>query len=139
MHHDAIERVLGLQAKHARARAPQECSLDPYKPVIQQHLEQHPRLRATRLFDMIESRGYGGSERAVRRYVATVRPRPTKEVFLSLHTLPGEQAQVDWGHVGTIQVDGGKRALWVFVMVLAYSRAIWAELVLDLSVFSLLE
>lgn len=138
LHHDAIERVLGLQDKHARARAPQECLLDPYKPVIQQHLERHPRLRATRLFDMIESRGYGGSERAVRRYVATVRPRPMKEVFLSLNTLPGEQAQVDWGHVGSIQVDGGKRALWVFVMVLAYSRAIWAELVLDLSVFSLL-
>lgn len=138
IHHDAVERVLGLQDKHARARAPQDTLLDPYKVLLQQHLERHPRLRATRLFDMIEDRGYEGSERAVRRFVATIRPKPTKEVFLSLHTLPGEQAQVDWGHVGSMQVDGGKRALWVFVMVLAYSRAIWAEIVLDLSVHSLL-
>ena len=138
VHHDAVERVLALQEKHARARAPQETLLDPYKPLVQQYLDQHPRLRATRLFDMIESRGYEGSERAVRRYVATVRPRAAKEAFLSLDTLPGEQAQVDWGHVGSIPVPGGKRALWVFVIVLAYSRALWAELVLDLSVYSLL-
>jgi transposase len=138
VHHDAVERVLGLREKRARARAPQESLLDPYKTLIQQHLERHPRLRATRLFDMIEDRGYQGSERAVRRYVATVRPKPPKEAFLSLDTLPGEQAQVDWGHVGSIPVAGGKRTLWVFVMVLAYSRAIWAELVLDLSVHSLL-
>ncbi|MDQ3401282.1 MAG: IS21 family transposase [Chloroflexota bacterium] len=138
VHHDAVERVLGLQAKHARARAPMECLLGPYKALVQEHLERHPRLRATRLFDMIEDRGYEGSERAVRRYVATVRPKPAKEAFLSLDPLPGEQAQVDWGHVGSIPVAGGRRALWVFVMVLAYSRAIWAELVLDLSVYSLL-
>lgn len=138
LHHDAVERVLCLQEKHAKARAPQESLLEPYKALVEEHLARHPRLRATRLFDMIEHRGYEGSERAVRRYVATVRPRPTKEAFLELHTLPGEQAQVDWGHVGSLHVPGGKRALWVFVIVLAYSRAIWAELVLDLSVYSLL-
>ncbi|NJM56041.1 MAG: transposase family protein, partial [Verrucomicrobiae bacterium] len=55
-----------------------------------------------------------------------------------MERLPGEQAQVDWGHVGKIPVPGGERALWVFVMVLAYSRAIFAELVLDLTVHSLL-
>jgi hypothetical protein len=51
--------------------------------------------------------------------------------------MPGEQAQVDWGHVGSLRVQGGERALWVFVMVLAHSRALWAELVFDLSVHSL--
>ncbi|HVJ89628.1 MAG TPA: DDE-type integrase/transposase/recombinase [Labilithrix sp.] len=51
--------------------------------------------------------------------------------------LIGEQAQVDWAHVGKIKVPGGERALWVFVMVLAYSRAMWAELVFDLTSESL--
>jgi hypothetical protein len=50
--------------------------------------------------------------------------------------LIGEQAQVDWAHVGHIKVAGGERALWAFVMVLAWSRAMWAELVLDLTVHS---
>jgi hypothetical protein len=36
-----------------------------------------------------------------------------------------------------MKVPGGERALWVFVMVLAYSRAMWAELVFDLTIESL--
>jgi hypothetical protein len=52
--------------------------------------------------------------------------------------LPGEQAQVDWAYVGEIDVAGGRRGLWLFVMVLAWSRASWGEFVVDLSVWSLL-
>jgi len=33
--------------------------------------------------------------------------------------------------------SSGQRTLWVFVMVLGFSRALWAELVVDLSVYSL--
>jgi hypothetical protein len=39
--------------------------------------------------------------------------------------------------VGSLAVTGGTRPLWVFVMMLAYSRAMWAELVFDLTVESL--
>jgi hypothetical protein len=66
-----------------------------------------------------------------------VRPIPKTEASLRLETLPGEQAQVDWAHVGKIAVPGGFRPLWVFLMVLAYSRAVFAELVLSLDVHSL--
>ena len=38
---------------------------------------------------------------------------------------------------GKLAVPGGVRALWLFVMVLAYSRAMWAEFVIDLTVHSL--
>lgn len=51
--------------------------------------------------------------------------------------LLGEQAQIDWAHVGKVPVQGGERALWLFVMVLSYSRALWAEFVFDLSASSL--
>jgi len=40
-------------------------------------------------------------------------------------------------HVGRMPVDGGERSLWAFVIVLSYSRALWGELVLGLSVDSL--
>jgi hypothetical protein len=73
----------------------------------------------------------------VRRYVKTARPKPRAEAFLRVETLPGEQAQVDWAHVGEIAVPGGKRPLWAFVIVLAHSRASWAELVVSLDVYSL--
>jgi transposase len=87
--------------------------------------------------DMLGQRGYQGSLRTLRDYVSTVRPEPKTEAYLRRETLAGEQAQIDWAHVGRVRVGGGERSLWVFVMVLSYSRALWAELVFDLSVESL--
>ena len=60
-----------------------------------------------------------------------LRPRPAAEAFLRLKTHPGEQAQVDWGHFGTIRIGNADRPLWCFVMVLSWSRAMWARFVLD--------
>lgn len=83
-------------------------------------LARYPRLVATRIHDMLVERGYEGSLRTLRRYVLEARPAARHEAFLRVETLPGEQAQVDWGHVGTLAVPGGRRALWVFVIVLGY-------------------
>ena len=66
-----------------------------------------------------------------------MRPTPRREVFLRTEPLIGEQAQVDWAHVGLGDVPGGTRALWVFVMVLAFSRALFVEFVWDLGAASL--
>ncbi|MDP2308218.1 MAG: IS21 family transposase [Pseudomonadota bacterium] len=55
-------------------------------------------------------------------------PRP----FLRLRTLPGEQAQVDWGHFGHVVLDGFRRPLVAFVMVLAWSRQIFLRFGPDL-------
>jgi transposase len=105
--------------------------LDPYKAFLAETLEQHPRLRATRLFEMARDRGYQGSVVQLRRHVATIRPAPRTEAYLRLQTLPGEQAQVDWGHFGTIRVGHAKRTLSCFVMVLSWSRAMFARFALD--------
>jgi hypothetical protein len=57
--------------------------------------------------------------------VAPYRPRPTAEAYLRIKTLPGEQAQVDWGHFGKLTIGRGQRSLLAFVMVLSYSRRIF--------------
>ncbi|MBE7450056.1 MAG: DDE-type integrase/transposase/recombinase [Kofleriaceae bacterium] len=44
---------------------------------------------------------------------------------------------MDWAFVSKLPFPGGERQLWLFVMVLAHSRAMWGEFVLDLSVHSL--
>ena len=74
-------------------------------------------------------RGYPGSVRTLREHVARCGPGRAREAYLMTETLPGEQAQVDWAYVGKLAVPGGERALWLFVMVLAYSRAMWGEFV----------
>lgn len=136
-HPDVVRRVLGLGDDRAPGAAPRARLVDRYRPFIAETLERYPRLRATRLFDMLRERGFVGAVRTLREYVAEVRPRPRREVFLRTEPLAGEQAQIDWAYVGRVGVAGGERALWLFVMVLSHSRAMWGEFVLDLSVHSL--
>lgn len=137
VHADAIERALARHGPAVGTPRPEARLLDPYQGFIRETLERYPSLVATRVFDMAKARGYTGSVRLLRRYVKCVRPAPKSEAFLRIETLPGEQAQVDWAHVGTLAVPGGVRPLWAFVMVLGHSRAMWAELVVDLDVHSL--
>ncbi|HEV2010525.1 MAG TPA: IS21 family transposase [Casimicrobiaceae bacterium] len=137
VHPDVVDRVLDRGAERPLLVAPKPRIIDPYAAFIDETLKSHPRLRATRLFDMIRMRGYEGGIAQVRRHVAEVRPIPRGEVYLRSERLIGEQAQIDWAHVGSLAVTGGTRPLWVFVMLLAYSRAVWAELVYDLTVESL--
>lgn len=136
VHHEVVERVLGMQEPRPPA-APRERLVEPYRDFIDETLKRYPRLVSTRLHDMLKARGFTGSPRTLRRHVQDVRPAPAHEAFLRLSPLVGEQAQVDWAHVGEIAVPGGSRALWLFVMVLAWSRALWAEFVLDLTAWSL--
>lgn len=135
-HPDQVRRVLGLADRHAPSQLRPKL-VDPYRPFIDETLAQYPTLCATRLYDMVRDRGYPGSVRTLREFVATVRPKPRRAPYLRTETLPGEQAQVDWAFVGKLRFPGGERALWLFVMVLAHSRAMWGEFVLDLSVHSL--
>lgn len=53
------------------------------------------------------------------------------EAYLRLVTLPGEQAQVDWGHFGHLQIGRARRPLMAFVMVLSWSRRIHLRFFLD--------
>lgn len=138
IHHDAVQRAIGPLGPAPKDRPAVGSVLDEYKPVVVETLKDYPTLRATRLYDMLVARGYSGSLRTLRRYVRKVRPRPAGEVFVRIETVAAEQAQVDWGHVGKLAVAGGQRVLWVFVIVLSWSRAMWAELVVDLTVHSLL-
>jgi transposase len=131
VHRDAVELALEPKRFANRRWTSSVTLLDPYRPFVAQTLEQYPRLRATRLFEMLRDRGYTGSVYAVRRHVRRVRPTSRHEAFFRLTVLPAEQAQVDWGSFGKIRVGHGERALSCFVMVLAWSRATFARFTLD--------
>jgi transposase len=131
IHADAVR--LAIESNHFhRAQTLRPCLTDPYLPFIRQALDLYPRLRATRIYQMLQERGYQGSVVQLRRAVATLRPhRP--EAFLRLHTFPAEQAQVDWAHFGQVMVGRARRRLSCFVITLAYSRALYLEFFFDQS------
>ena len=113
-------------------------ALDSYADFVRITLEQHPRLRSTRLLQMIQQRGYAGSVWPLRRLVRRIRPVSPHEAFFRLSTLPGEQGQVDWGSFGSIPIGNTRRSLSCFVLVLSWSRALFARFALDQTLESFL-
>jgi len=138
IHHDTVQHVIEQDRVIRPGAQIRPSRLDPYKAFILATLEQYPRLRATRLFAMVRDRGYPGSVIQVRRYVRTVRPQARAEAYLRLETLPGEQAQVDWGNFGTLRIGRARRPLSCFVLVLSWSRAMYARFALDQTLESFL-
>jgi transposase len=128
VHPDTVHRAIESERFQHATDEIHASRLDPYQDFIAEVLERHPRLRATRLYEMIRGRGYPGSVYQVRRYVRTVRPAAQKEAYLKLRTLPAEQGQVDWGNFGKIRVGHAWRKLSCFVLVLSWSRALFAPL-----------
>jgi transposase len=137
VHHDAVRNAVEADRFVRPGTQVRPTVLDPYKGLIAKILDDHPRLRATRVFEMLRSRGYPGSAVQVRRYISGIRPSKS-EAYLRLETLPGEQAQVDWGNFGKIQVGAAKRSLSCFVLVLSWSRAMYARFALDQTLESFL-
>ena len=129
VHPDTVRNAIETQ-RLGGAQPVRPSMVDPYLPFIRETLEQHPRLRATRIYQMARDRGYPGSVVQLRRAVSRLRPQ-IREPFLRLETLPGEQAQVDWAHFGHVMVGRARRALSCFVMTLSYSRALYLEFFFD--------
>lgn len=129
VHPDTVRNA--IESERFKSTQPLRASIvDPYTEFIRHTLEQHPRLRATRLYPMVRDRGYSGSVVQLRRTVARLRPY-SREPFLQLQMFPGEQAQVDWAHFGQVAVGRAKRALSCFVVTLSYSRALFLEFFFD--------
>lgn len=102
LHHSTVRRVLG--AEGSKSRGPGARLIDPHLPFVREVLEQYPRLTASRLYAMVRERGYTGGPDHFRHLISGLRPAKTQEAYLRLRALPGEQAQVDWGHFGTMRI-----------------------------------
>ncbi len=138
VHPDTVKRAIGTELFNAPRTRLRRSVTDPYVAYIQETLERYPRLRATRLYEMVQARGYKGSVVQLRRLVRTLRPAAPREAMLRLRTLPGEAGQVDWASFGKVRIGRAERALSCFVLTLSYSRALWFEFFLDQTLESFL-
>lgn len=69
-HPDTVRRALETDRFSSTPKRSRQCLTAPYLDFLRHTLLEHPRLRATRLFEMIRSRGYQGSVAQLRRVVA---------------------------------------------------------------------
>ena len=139
VHSDVVKRVLRRadflppSSEGFSSAVPRVSMLDPFLPVIDVALQKYPDICASRVFGMLKERGYPGvSQSHLRKVVKKRRPIREKEAFLKLSMLPGEQAQVDWGHFGDAGEAYDGKKLYAFVMTLAYSRRIFLRFFLGM-------
>jgi len=140
----AIARQLGIDRKTVRRyidrglepptygpRPHQPKSTDPFLPYLRERLAAFPGLTAVRLWRELRDRGYAGGYTAVKRAVRGIRPDPVTPFEVRFETPPGEQAQVDLARFEVAFTDepGITRIVWLFSMVLGFSRLIWARFV----------
>ena len=104
--------------------------LDAYEGYLRQRLANYPELSGRKLFQELRRMGYTGGRSILKELLRTLRPEKPK-AFLRIETQPGEFAQVDWANVGTIAIGNATRKLSCFVMVMSFSRMMYAELTLS--------
>ncbi len=104
--------------------------LDPFTSYINSRLERFD-VPATVLLEEIRARGYDGGITILRDYVASIKDRHVRRIVDRFETEPGRQAQVDWASCGTILHRGRRRRLSLLIVVLGYSRTIWAQFVVS--------
>lgn len=137
LHHDTVRAAIGSASFNRTRRELSNQRTTAYLDFIRQTLKEYPRLRATRIFQMIRARGYQGSLSQLRRVVSALRPS-VEEAFLQLRTFPGEQGQADWAHFGEVQIGRARRRLSCFVITLSYSRALSLRFFFDQGLENLL-
>src|SRR5258707_11351728 len=141
----AISRQLGIDRKTVRCyiargleppkykpRVPQPGIIDPFRPYLAERITSFPALTARRLWRELKDRGYRGGYTVLKEAVRELRPPRSPAFEVRFETAPGEQAQVDLAYFEVVFTDepGVKRIVWLFSMVLGFSRLIWCRFVM---------
>jgi len=108
-----------------------------YEDYIRDMINRY-NLSAVRIYENIRDKGYRGSYTTVKRICRKYRNDRTSKAVYRFETKPGEQSQVDFGEFGYIEMDGKRMKLYVFSMILGYSRMRYAEFTTDITVNNLI-
>lgn len=101
--------------------------LAPYRELVAQLVSEGPN--AAQIFNHLTAVGYSGGATLVRNLVREIRPAK-HEAFLTLKFAPDKMAQVDFATCVLVSVDGERRKLRAFLMVLGYSRRLFVRLIM---------
>lgn len=100
--------------------------LDPFKEEIQNILSDRSGLSNVLILEKLKQKGYQGGKSILGEYLLLIRSKH-QEAFLNIETLPGREAQADWAHCQEISCGKHKRKLYMFCMVMAFSRYLYIE------------
>lgn len=111
-------------------RAPRGSKLAPYTAYLDERLNAGV-WNAVILLREVRERGYTGGYSILKAYLHPKRQAARAVAVRRFETPPGHQAQVDWGHLGTLEDGEGRQPLSGFVFTLGHSRAMAADAATD--------
>ena len=111
--------------------------LDPFKEYLGERLRAGV-WNARVLLRELRSRNYTGSYTILTDWLRPQREAAYAVAVRRFETPPGKQAQVDWGHLGSLRSEGGEHQMWGFTITLGYSRRMTAEAATDQKLGTLL-
>ncbi|MEM9193260.1 MAG: IS21 family transposase [Myxococcota bacterium] len=134
----AVEVLLAALSKHKPEKVvPQQVSsVERWADLIEKKVKDGAGPTAIYDYLRLTDEDFTGSLSAIKRACARLRRelgvRP-EDVVIPVETPAGEVAQVDFGYVGKLYdpTEGRFRRAWVFVMVLGFSRHLFARIVFD--------
>jgi transposase len=111
--------------------------LEPFKPYLKERL-QAGVWNAQVLLRELRERNYDGSYTILTDWLRPQRKEALAVAVRRFETPPGKQAQVDWGHLGSLTEDGAEHQLWGFAITMGYSRRMKALVATDQKLGTLL-
>ncbi len=117
------------EAFSSRSPGPTPSTLQSFKKQVETWFKEG--IQGTTIHDaLVRNHGFSGSYSSVRRYLQKLKEQEVKAT-VKLVFKPGEAAQVDFGKgPDLMDTDTGECfKTWVFVMTLAWSRHMYAEIV----------
>ena len=126
IHRNTVKKYI-IQKKQPQYRKQKrrESILSPYHQIIRDWLDQDD-FRATWIFDKIKDLGYTGGYDTVRYFVGDVKKHKARLAYIRFETEPGRQAQMDWADFKVLNSDGSSFFVYLFALVLGFSRAMFA-------------
>jgi transposase len=140
----AIAREVGIDRKTVRKyiargleppvygpRQPRPRLIDAYVVYLRERVAAFPGLSGRRLLREIRDQRYKGGYTAVSDALRDLRPPSEAGYEVRFETPPGDQGQVDFAHFETVFTDepGVARRIWLFSLLLGFSRLIWGRFV----------
>lgn len=112
-----------------RSKINRKSLLDPFQGNIAAWLEEDMEYKATWIYDRLRSMDFSGSYEIVKRAVHAIKDERQKIAYMRFETEPGFQSQVDFGEFQVKNADGTISKLYLFSMILGFSRKIYSEFV----------
>ena len=122
----SVAKYLADPALVTSTRKKKSSKLDPYRELIEDMIKECPDVKAPVVLQRIREKGFSGEITIVRDLLRKLRGKAkNRQPFIRFESQPGEQVQVDWGHMGTLTYGENRRKLYGLAVLEGHSRMLY--------------